>query len=269
MKIFGTAFFVLALGIIDLAQSRSVWIADYTGQEVMAAVAAGKTTLIYCGGATHADGPVVATGKHVNVGRYVAQRVAEELGNALVLPINPYAPASAQMTHTSPSSAAIVGGTVSLSDETYSLVTKDVINSTLRAVRESEGLVGPGFKSVMVMSDHSQGQDTLQRVAKDLDAEWKSKGVRVYYIDLAPVGKRLMNDYLKKLNVPAPRMTPIDDETELMFVDHEHQWVRQDKIPSEERRVATPETGKIFVDFKINAVVEQIRKLNASADSRQ
>jgi hypothetical protein len=78
-----------------------------------------------------------------------------------------------------------------------------------------------------------------------------------------------MNDYLKKLNVPAPRMTPIDDETELMFVDHEHQWVRQDKIPSEERKVATPETGKIFVDFKINAVVEQIRKLNASADSRQ
>ena len=64
-------------------------------------------------------------------------------------------------------------------------------------------------------------------------------------------------------------MTPIDDETELMFVDRDHQWVRQDKIPSEERKVAIPETGKIFVDFKINAVVEQIRKLTASAGSRQ
>jgi len=45
--------------------------------------------------------------------------------------------------------------------------------------------------------------------------------------------------------------------------------MRQDKIPSEERKVATPETGKIFVDFKINAVVEQIRKLTASAGSRE
>src|SRR5439155_17918485 len=138
------------------AQTRSVWVADYTGQEAMAPVAAGKTTLIYCGGATHADGPVVTTGKHVHVGGYVAERVAQELGNALVLPINPYAPASAQMAHTSPASAAVVGGTVSLSDETYALVTKDVINSALRAVRESEGFVGPGFKYVMVMSDHRQ-----------------------------------------------------------------------------------------------------------------
>jgi hypothetical protein len=265
MKIFAASLFVLGLGAVGIGQSRSVWIADYTGQEVMAAVAGGKTTLIYCGGATHADGPAVATGKHVNVGRYVAQRVAEELGNALVLPINPYAPASAQMNHTSPASAAVVGGTVSLSDETYALVTKDVINSTLRAVRESEGLTGAGFRNVMVMSDHSQGQDTLQRAARDLDAEWKSKGVRVYYIDLAPVGKRLMEDYLKKLNVPAPRMTPIDDETELMFVDRDRQWVRQDRIPAEERAVATPETGRIFVDFKINAVVEQVRKLTAPA----
>jgi hypothetical protein len=268
MKILATASLLFALAAAAAGQSRSVWIADYTGQEVMAAVAAGKTTLIYLGGATHADGPVVATGKHVNVGRYVAQRVAEELGNALVLPINPYAPASAQMNHTSPASVAIVGGTVSLSDETYALVTKDVINSALRAVRESEGFVGSGFKDVMVMSDHSQGQDTLQRVARDLDGEWRSKGVRVHYVDLAPVGKRRMEEYLKKLNVPAPRMTPIDDETELMFVDHDRQWVRQDKIPSDERTIATRETGKIFVDFKIDAVVEQIRKLTAPGSSK-
>jgi hypothetical protein len=268
MKIVATACVVLCLGALSKAQSRSVWIADYTGQEVMAAVAAGKSTLIYCGGATHADGPAVTTGTHITVGRHVAQRVAEELGNALVLPINPYAPASAQMNHTSPASAAVVGGTVSLSDETYALVTKDVINSALRAVRESEGLSGPGFKNVMVMGDHSQGQDTLQRAARDLDAEWKSKGVRVFYVDLAPVGKRLMNEYLTKLNIPAPRQTPIDDETELLFVDHDHQWVRLDKIPIEERALATAETGKIFVDFKINAVVQQIRKLTASSDSR-
>src|SRR4051794_13276147 len=108
MKIFAVTCLVLGLGSFGGAHSPSGGIGDYTGEEIMAAVAAGKTTLIYCGGATHADGPVVATGKHVNVGRFVAERVAEDLGNALVLPINPYAPASAQMTHTSPSSGAIV-----------------------------------------------------------------------------------------------------------------------------------------------------------------
>jgi hypothetical protein len=45
--------------------------------------------------------------------------------------------------------------------------------------------------------------------------------------------------------------------------------VREDKIPPEERKVATPETGKIFADFKIDAVVQQIRKLTASAGSRR
>jgi len=269
MKTLATTALVLLFATEGFAQSKSVWIADYTGQEVMSAVAGGKTTLIYCGGATHADGPVVALAKHVNVGRYVAQHVAEQLGNALVLPINPYAPASAQMNHTSPASAAIVGGTISLSDEAYALMTKDIINSTLRAVRESDGFNGSGFKHVMLMSDHSQGQDTLQRVARDLDSEWRSKGVRVYYIDLAPVGKKQMEDYLKKQNVPAARMTPIDDETELMFVDRDKQWVRKDNIPAEERAIATPETGKIFIDFKINAVVEQIRKVTAAAGTRQ
>ena len=85
---------------------------------------------------------------------------------------------------------AVAGGTVSLSDEVYALVTKDVVNSAILGVRKSEGLVGTGFKHVMVMGDHTQGQETLQRVAKDLDQEWKSKGVRVHYIDVALIGKK-------------------------------------------------------------------------------
>ena len=45
--------------------------------------------------------------------------------------------------------------------------------------------------------------------------------------------------------------------------------MRLDKIPPDERKIATPETGKILVDFKITGVVDQIRKLTATTDSRQ
>ncbi len=52
---------------------RSVWMEDYTAETVEAAVASGKTTLIYSGGSS------MAVANHVQVARYVAQRVAEEL----------------------------------------------------------------------------------------------------------------------------------------------------------------------------------------------
>jgi hypothetical protein len=61
--------------------SRSVWLADYTPATLAAAVASGKTTLIYSGGSS------AAVANHIEVARYIARRVAEELDNALVLPI--------------------------------------------------------------------------------------------------------------------------------------------------------------------------------------
>ena len=251
----------VCLDATGLAQSRSVWIEDLTANEIAAAVSAGKTTLIYCGGAVHSDGPAITVGKHIYVAREVARRVAEQLGNALVLPVNPYAPASLQLTSTTPP-YAVVAGTVSLSDDVYALVTKEVVNSALLAVRKSEGLVGPGFKFVIIMGDHTVGQDTLQRVAADLDSQWTSKGVRVHYVDLAPSGKILMRQHLKTLdpNLTQARTTAIDDDSELMSVDRTR--VREDKIPTEDR-LASPELGKIFIDLKITSVVDQIRKLTA------
>jgi creatinine amidohydrolase len=265
MRILTAVAITVLLGVSALAQSRSVWIEDYTGEEVVSLVGAGKTTLIYCGGALHADGPAIAVGKHMRVGRVVAQRIAEELGNALVLPTNPYVEASAQMARAS-TSGTVIGGTISLSPETYALVTKDVVNTALLAVRGSDGLAGTGFKTVFIMGDHSQGQDTLERVAKDLDREWRAKGVRVHYIDVARSGKAMMEDYLGKLNqnIPRQRMTPIDDAAELMSVDPDRRWVREDKIPSDERKLVSATLGKTFVDFKVNSALQQIRKLTAA-----
>ena len=72
--------------------SRSVWMNEHTAGEIAAAVASGKTTLIYSGGSS------LAVANHVEVARYVARRVAEELTNALVLPVDSDPPAAGAPT---------------------------------------------------------------------------------------------------------------------------------------------------------------------------
>ena len=70
-----------------------MFIEDLTWVEVDAALKAGKTTaLIYTGGAEQ-NGPHLAFGKHNAVARYLSERIARELGNALVYPVLPYTPA--------------------------------------------------------------------------------------------------------------------------------------------------------------------------------
>ena len=83
MKASEAVFLACLLAAPALAQSPSVWIEDYSADAVKAAVAAGKTTLVHAGGSS------LAVANHVEVARYVARRVAEELTNALVLPIVP------------------------------------------------------------------------------------------------------------------------------------------------------------------------------------
>lgn len=265
MKIVAAVSIGVLLAVPGLAQSQSVFVEDLTGQEVTSAVAAGKTTAIYCSGAVHADGPAIAVGKHAFLCRSLAERAATELGNALVLPINPYAPNSGQMNHSSPPSGSVIAGTISLSEETYGLVTKDVVNTAILAA---------GFKNVMIMGDHSQGQDVLKRVAKELDQEWKSKGAHVYYIDLAPSAKTYMRDYFAKQGIvddrkvdPTDRPTRIDDNSELSSIDRDHKWVRQDAIPSADRNLSTPKVGKTLTDWKVSTIVQQIRNATSKTSS--
>jgi creatinine amidohydrolase len=150
----------------------------------------------------------------------------------------------------------------------YSLVTKDVVNSAILAVRGSKGLAGTGFKTVLIMGDHGQGQDTLQRTAADLNQDWESKGVRVYFIDVAPSAKEFMREYLTKRGVSPDHQTGIDDASEFMSIDPDNQWVRRDLIPATDRKFATIENGKLFVDFKVNNAVKQIRTLTESQKSK-
>ena len=74
--------------------SPSAWTPETTASTIFSrdAIVAGKTTAIYYTGAIEQNGPGVALGKHLFIAHYLAQRIAEQLGNALIYPTMPFAP---------------------------------------------------------------------------------------------------------------------------------------------------------------------------------
>ena len=255
--------FTLILSLLPslvVAQSQSVLIEDLTWTEVRDAIAAGKTTAIYYAGSTEQNGPGLALGKHNFIAHYVAQRIAEELGNALVYPTMPYAPAGDPIKKTG---HMRFPGTVSVAEETFAAVARDVALSAISA----------GFKNVALMGDHGGGQQTLKKVAKVLNAEWSAKGAHVYHIsDLYYKEKEQMKEYLTKRNMVIDAHAGIDDTSEVMFVDKDNKWVRKDKLAPDDGKMgvsgnptqASAELGKMFVEFKIKNAVTQIRSFIAN-----
>jgi creatinine amidohydrolase len=259
MKSLTFVLVLLFLPSVVLAQSKSVLIEDLTWKEVRDAIAAGKTTAIYYAGSTEQNSPGLALGKHIFIAHYTAQRIAEELGNALVYPTIPYAPAGDPIKKTG---HMRFPGTVSLSEDTFGAVAREVALSVIAA----------GFKNVALMGDHGGGQQTLKKVAEALNAEWSPKGVHVYYIsDLYYKEKEQMKEYLTKRNMVIDEHAGIDDTSEVMFVDKDNKWVRKDKLAPDNGKMgvrgdptqASTGLGKMFVEFKIKNAVNQIRSLTA------
>ena len=140
---------LLAVPHVVHAQVTSVFIEDLTWVEVDAALKAGKTTaLIYTGGAEQ-NGPHLAFGKHNAVARYLSERIAKELGNALVYPVLPYTPAG---DPSKKEGQFAFPGTSGITDETYGMVLRDLVLGAATA----------GFQDIILIGDHGGGQDVLK-----------------------------------------------------------------------------------------------------------
>ena len=211
------AFIALA-GPALAAPKNSPLIEDMTWTELRDAIAAGKTTAIYYAASTEQNGPGVALGKHVFIAHYLSQRIAVQLGDALVYPTMPFAP-TGDWGLTGPGTMDLAkktghmryAGSVNLSEETFGAVAHDVTLSAISA----------GFKNVVLMCDHGgKAQSQLDQVAKAMNAEWGPQGIHVYYIpDLYFKEKDVMKEHLKKLGIPEDRHAGTDDTSELKYVD--------------------------------------------------
>jgi creatinine amidohydrolase len=272
--------FVVSVAFITLvspalaAPRNSLLIEDMTWTEVRDAIAAGKTTAIYYAASTEQNGPGVALGKHVFIAHYLSQKIAAQLGNALVYPTLPFAP-TGDWGVASPGTidpAKKTGhmryaGSVNLSEEAFGAVAHDVALSAISA----------GFKSVVLMCDHGgKAQSQLNQVAKAMNAEWGPKGIHVYYIpDLYFKEKDVMRERLQKLGIPEDRHAGTDDTSELTYIDKmvngkSSKWVHSNKLVNGregdgsgvdgDQTKATLALGKLFTDAKISFAVNQIEE---------
>jgi creatinine amidohydrolase/Fe(II)-dependent formamide hydrolase-like protein len=139
----------------------SVELEQLTWTEIRDAVQAGKTTIIIPVGGTEQTGPFVAVGKH-NV-RVVAlsERIARQLGNALVAPVIAYVP---EGNIDPPTSHMRFPGTIS--------VPTDVFERTIESAAESFHI--HGFTTIVLLGDHGGYQASLKATAERLNRRWGS-----------------------------------------------------------------------------------------------
>ncbi|GAA0558274.1 creatininase family protein [Chitinophaga japonensis] len=154
----------LCCGLRGLAQQAppTVFLEEMTSQELQARIRAGAETVLVFSGGTEASGPHLALGKHNYRVRQYAAQLADSLG-ALVAPVLPFAPNSPVLQR--------FPGTITLSDETFYAVNEEVARS----------LAAAGFRHIVLLSDHYNSQQPLQRLAARLDSALQGSGVRVLF----------------------------------------------------------------------------------------
>ena len=233
---------------------------DMTMTEVRDAIAAGRTTVLVYSASIESSGPHIVLGKHIYKVKYIGERIARELGNALVAPILPFAPTSDQLNK--------FPGTINLSAETFSRVNEEIVDSLVRT----------GFKYVVLMGDHGGNQPPLQALAPKLDEKYRARGVRVFFSgDAYAKSDAEIEAYLKEHGYPASNHGGIADTSEVWAA--EARSVRPDKIAmgdpigtvmgptgvQGDPRRSSVALGKMFNDIKVKDGVAEIRRLIAGA----
>jgi creatinine amidohydrolase/Fe(II)-dependent formamide hydrolase-like protein len=245
----------------NLQAQRSVYIEDLTWPEVQQAIQSGKSNAIIYIGSTEQGGPHMAIGKHNFIARYLAGAIAIKLGDALVYPTLPFAVTGDAVKKTG---HMRFPGSVTLTPQTYHAVVHDVALSAAAA----------GFRNIFIMGDHGDGQNVLGAVAKELDAQLRPRGVRVFYVpDVYFKEKEQARAYETSHGITTHDVhAGTDDTSELMALDAPHRWIRSDRLaPSGGARTAvtgvdgdptkaTPALGNVFLKYKIDDAVAQIRQ---------
>ncbi len=161
------AIFLIATQVALAQGPVSVFLEDVTWTELRDALAAGKTTAIIPIGGTEQSGPYVALGKHNARVKVLSQRIAKELGNALVAPVIAYVP---EGSYAPPASHMRFPGTLTVSD--------DVFEKTLESAANS--LKVHGFRNIVFLGDHGGYQNDIRHVVALLNKAWVGSPARAF-----------------------------------------------------------------------------------------
>lgn len=154
----------------SLAQAPdTVWLEELTWTELRDLIKAGKTTVIIPVGGVEQSGPDVALGKHDVRARFLSEKIARALGNALVAPVVSYVPEGGLNP---PTSHMRFPGTLT--------IPADVFRKTVESAANSLKLAG--FKDVVLIGEHGGYQSDLGAVADQLNRSWSGGSVRAHFV---------------------------------------------------------------------------------------
>ena len=161
---------LLILGLVPARASDTVLLEELTWTELRDLVRSGKTTIIVPIGGTEQNGPHMALGKHNLRVRFLSEKIARTLGNALVAPVIAYVP---EGTIEPPTAHMRFPGTITVPEEAF--------QKTLEYAARSFKLAG--FRDIVFLGDHGGYQRDEKTVADRLDKEWAATPVRANAIE--------------------------------------------------------------------------------------
>ena len=231
-----------------------------TWTEVRDAIAGGKKTIIIPIGGTEQNGPHMIMGKHNYIVTFAAGEIARVLGDALVAPTLQYVP---EGDYNRPGFGD-KPGVISLPSPSYDRL----LDAAVRSLKVH------GFTNILLIGDSGGNQAGMTAVANTVNAEWAGSGVKVYaLVDYYQKGRILIRDYLQQKygwdNATVGSHAGTSDTSQLLYVHAA--GIRKGKLaPSGgspdsgvngDPTKASAEIGKVAIDFKVNAAVEQFRAM--------
>ena len=241
----------------------TVFIDELTWEENRDAMKAGKTVFIVPIGGTEKNGYHMVMGKHNFIVTHSANLIARKLGNALVAPTIQYVP-EGDPDRQNP-------GAISLPSPAYDML----LDAAARSLKAH------GATEILFIGDSGGNQQGMRDVAAKLNEEWKGGTTRVYALTDYYEGGR---DHYRAWMEAAFGYTDdiigshagISDTSQMLHV--KPAGVRKDQIKpwggpkdsgvSGDPTKATAEIGRMGIQFKINAALNQYKTLKNPPQQR-
>ena len=243
----------------------TVFLDEHTWTEVRDKIASGTTTVIIATAGTEQNGPHMVLGKHKFIIRHASDRIARELGNALVAPVIAYVPEGGIDP---PTGHMRYAGSITLPNVYF----MKLLEYTARSMKVH------GFRDIVFIGDSGGNQRGMREVAAGLNEEWRGSEARVHFVP-EYYSANGFREWLQEQG-HAPETigghAGISDTSQLLAVAPEHIRLDERKPAggfegsgvSGDPTLANAEYGKKGIELKVETAVREIKKQIASRDER-
>jgi creatinine amidohydrolase len=241
----------------------TVWLEELTWEEVRDQIKGGKKAVIIPTGGTEQNGPHMLLGKHNIVVRFAAETLARRLSNTLVAPVLQYVP---EGDYNRPGFGD-KPGVITCLPPTF----VRVLEHAARSFRAH------GFTEILLIGDSGGNQQPLKDAATRLNQEWSGTGARAFALtDYYSVGRQNLRAFLLARYGYDDQIigshAGISDTSQVLYLHPA--GIRPSRLApgggspdsgvSGDPTKASAEIGRMGLEFKIDAAIQQYRALTAS-----